>query len=339
MGCNKESEILVFHKQGSAFEDVVREQLNLLEGPITVDAAAHVTELDCSEGYFFSEDIDTLLKFCNLELLAIETGEEDLSFLKTFRNLKNLGLFYAGHEVDCRVFANLPKLEDLLISGGDISSMNITHTDALSCLHNLKELTFHEFGTVDLAFLEKMSQLKLFCCSYSNQVENIESIRNLTELQHLELVDPGEADWTFLANLKQLESLEITYTDPRDVYYYMNFNQIPSLTHLKEFSIGGHILADFAFLKKMPWLEELECWDARKITGIESIGELVNLRRLRLHGFSVSNLDFLDTLPDKLDLSLSFGEVKTEPNLEKLKRFSRLSIGKIQATDIGFQIQ
>ena len=58
-----------------------------------------------------------------------------------------------------------------------------------------------------------------------------------------------------------------------------------------------------------------------------------------MHGFSVSNLDFLDTLPDKLDLSLSFGEVKTEPNLEKLKRFSKLSIWKIQAKGTEFVIQ
>jgi hypothetical protein len=49
-----------------------------------------------------------------------------------------------------------------MVSGGDYSDIKFNRLDALIPLRNLEELILHEFGPVDLAPLEKVSQLKHF---------------------------------------------------------------------------------------------------------------------------------------------------------------------------------
>lgn len=200
---------LVFHHR--EFELDIREILNISKGSITINDVSVITELDCSNYTFAHDDIDTLKQFANLESLAIEIGNIDLSFLCAFRKLKVLDLVYwdIGNKLDFDVFTPLSELESLYISGGDISSIALTNLCALTGLKKLKTLHFHEFGTADLAFLAQMPWIEDFFCGYANQIINIDCIGKLRNLKSLELIDIEMDSLDFLGCLPGDMSLDL----------------------------------------------------------------------------------------------------------------------------------
>ncbi|MBR6821710.1 MAG: hypothetical protein IKM87_00915, partial [Clostridia bacterium] len=114
---------LEFHKSG--FERIVREKLSIPTGPISMIDALRITELDITNYTFNEMDIDTLTCFTNIEKLDLETYVPDMTFLKAFPKLKNLGLCYTGvKDLDFRVFADCVDLEVLFVSGGVWSDIN-----------------------------------------------------------------------------------------------------------------------------------------------------------------------------------------------------------------------
>lgn len=221
---------LEFHNSG--IERIVREKLSIPTGPISMIDALRITELDITNYTFNEMDIDTLTCFTNIEKLDLETFVTDMTFLKAFPKLKNLGLCYTGvKDVDFRVFADCVDLEVLFVSGGVWSDVNFINIEALCSISKLKNLFFHEFGEVDLVFLQKM-----------------------------------------------------------------------------------------------PWIEQFYCGWAKKVKNIDSIGKLYNLRSLSLLSLEMDNLDFLDSLPDGMDLNLMGDEVHEGIIMEKLDRFNIRSI-------------
>ena len=200
---------LVFHHH--EFELDTRELVNIPEGAITDNDVSVITRLDCSNYTFDHDDIETLKKFVNLEWLAIEIGNVDLSFLRAFSKLKMLDLVYwdSSNKLDFGVFASLIDLEWLFVSGGDISSIDLIDLDALTGLKKLKTLHLHEFGSVDLSFLEQMPWIEDFFCGYANEVINIDSIGKLLNLKSLDLVDVEMDNLDFLDRLPDEMELDL----------------------------------------------------------------------------------------------------------------------------------
>lgn len=94
-----------------------------------------------------------------------------------------------GDLVDFNVFKRLKQLERLWVSGGFYApNLRLENVGALTTFENLVTLGFHEFGSVDLKFLEDMRKLEAFFCEYASDVKNVESIGNLKNLKSLELV-------------------------------------------------------------------------------------------------------------------------------------------------------
>lgn len=232
---------LVFHHH--EFELDTREILNILEGPITEEDIKSITELDCSNYTFDHNDIDTLKQFKNLECLYIEIGNVDLSFLSSFRKLKTLDLVYwdRGNILDFNVFTDLPELESLYISGGDISSMTLTNLCALTNHRKLKALHFHEFGTVDLAFLEKMPWIEDFFCGYANEVINVDSIGTLVNLKSLELIDLEMDNLNFLDHLSDEMTLDLCGDE---VHSGIDMDKLKRFAEIDicEITVNGHCI-------------------------------------------------------------------------------------------------
>ena len=193
--------MIVFHHK--EFELTVREELKCFDCPIDIADLKRVETLDCSNFDFLSEDLETLEKCTSLKNLAINIGTSDLSFLSAFSLLESLDLEIWNYKnsVDFRYFTYLQNLKSLTVSGGVISSMELLNTDALTALEKLVSLTLHEFGSVDLSFLEKMSWLKRFYCGYANEVNNAAAIGKQINLQELTLIDIQIDDLAFLDNL------------------------------------------------------------------------------------------------------------------------------------------
>jgi len=183
------------------FEQEVRERLSIFDREITDKDAKMVEELDLTNFSFRDEDVDTLFYFSNLKVLGIEMGNNDACFWNHFPEMEDLYWCCWGSEVDFNMFSNMKNLNTLFVSGGDYSDINYINLDALQELKNLKFLELHEFGTVDIASLGNMTQLKSFGLRYANRVENIETIGTMTFLEKLCL------GGLYVENLDFLDSL------------------------------------------------------------------------------------------------------------------------------------
>lgn len=199
--------MIKFHHR--EFELAVREAAGIFDRPIEERDLSSVERLDCSNFSFHSEDLEVLQRCRALKELNIVTCYEDLSFLSTFPMLESMYFEYFGPSIDFRAFSCLSRLEDLYVSGGDYSSIPFLHTEGLISLKRLKSLVFHEFGTVDLLFLESMPWLEEFVCGWANRVTNISSIGKLTNLRRLVLIDLQMDDLAFLDNLPDSMELEL----------------------------------------------------------------------------------------------------------------------------------
>lgn len=190
---------LYFYKDG--FEDAVREELLIYDRPITDEDALLVSDLDCSNFTFDSEDCETLCEFKNLETLCINIGFENLSFLKGLPKLEELAMEFYRHNFDCSYLVPLQNLRSLCVSGGAISDFKFHNFEKLTKLTRLEDLTLHEFGTVNLAALRQMPYLKGFYCGYANNVYNIEAISCLVNLKGLTLIDVTIPNLNFIRTL------------------------------------------------------------------------------------------------------------------------------------------
>ena len=198
--------MIIFHHR--EFEFAVRENTKIFGRPIEDQDLLQVELLDCSNFDFPHEDLETLKKCKTLKTLVINIGMISLDFLSAFPMLEDLLLVYWGGAVDFRDFSCLQNLESLVVSGGDYSSIPFIETDALISMKKLTSLTFHEFGTVDLGFLERMPWLEEFFCGWPNKVTNVSSIGKLIRLQKLTLMDMYLDDLNFLDTLPDTVTLD-----------------------------------------------------------------------------------------------------------------------------------
>lgn len=183
------------------FGDVVRNELLIYDRPITDKDALLVDMLGCSEFTFDIEDCDTLCAFKNIDWLSINVDFENLSFLKELPNLEKLNIEFYRHYFDCSYLTPLKHLRSLGVSGGDVSNFEFHYFEELTKLPCLEYLSLHEFGTVNLAVLRQMPQLKGFYCGYANKVYNVEAISKLVNLEGLTLIDITIPNLNFMRTL------------------------------------------------------------------------------------------------------------------------------------------
>lgn len=218
---------LVFYSK--EFEAEVRSELRIYDRPITDEDALLVNELDCSGFTFNSEDRETLCAFKNLELLNINIGLTDFSFLQNFEFLEELSLeFYQG-TFDVDLLPLLHNLRSLLISGGSVSSFDFVNTDAFAKLAHLEDLTLHEFGSADLSFLRNMPCLKYFYCGYACRVDHVEAISALENLASLTLIDIKIDDLQFLDALSSemiLDVIGVNVSNDYNIEKFKRFKEV-----------------------------------------------------------------------------------------------------------------
>lgn len=191
------------------FENVVRHELLIYDRPLTEEDALQAYNLDCSEFTFDIEDCEILCAFKNLELLSINVGFEDLSFLKEFSKIEELSMEFYRNSFNFSYLTPLKNLRALFVSGGDLSDFEFNNFEELTKLPHLEDLYIHEFGAVDLAALKQMPYLKGFFCGYANKVYNIEAISYLVNLESLTLIDVTLPNFDFLRTLPSTMVLDL----------------------------------------------------------------------------------------------------------------------------------
>ena len=190
---------LTFHHP--EFEQEVRERLGIFDRDITSEDASLISELDLTNFDFIDEDVGTLFLFSNLTSLSINIRQQNSSFWNHFSKLQNLYWCCWGDKIDFAVFSNMKDLTYLMVSGGDYSNIKFKSIDSLIQLIHLERLVLHEFGSVDLAPLKNMHQLKHFSLLYPDSAQNIDSIGKMHWLESLTL------QGLYIDNLDFLDSL------------------------------------------------------------------------------------------------------------------------------------
>lgn len=192
------------------FEKQVREKLNIIDGPITDRDVLAITDIDLSEIYCCSDElVETLSYFHNLTYLDVSTGKVPAKFWDNFPKMEELFWICLGGPVDFNWFRHMENLNNLCVSGGDYSGIDYLNLDALLGLKKLKYLELHEFGSVDIAPLGSMSQLRYFALRYADKVINIETISKMGFLEELVMDDLWLENADFLDGLPDTVRLEM----------------------------------------------------------------------------------------------------------------------------------
>ncbi len=100
-------------------------------------------------------------------------------------------------------------LRELVVSGGDVSSIDYKNLEGLTVLKKLERLVLHEFGSVDLRPLRSMPWLKGFYCGYANEIFDIEAISALPNLEELTLIDVEMDNLDFLNSFPDTLVIEL----------------------------------------------------------------------------------------------------------------------------------
>ena len=208
-----------------------------------------------------------------------------------------------------------------------IFDRDITEKDAL--LVSKLDLTNFDFKDEDIETLLLFSNLRSLSINIGEQDSFFWS--HFPRLQDLYWCCWGsEIDFEVFSNMKDLSSLIISGGDYSSIKF-IGLDSLTKLNHLEELILHEFGPVDLAPLENMPRLKHLSLLYTDSAQNIETIGKLCWLESLTLRGLYVDNLDFLDSLPNHINLELcgieSYG--RKEIDVLKWKRFKKRDICEI----------
>lgn len=153
------------------------------------------------------------------------------------------------------------------------------------------------------------------------------------KLQFLCVICMGdEFDFKIIHNLKNLESLIVSGGDLSDIPY-KNPDALLALKKLEGIELHEFGAIDLAPLSRMQQLKFFALRYADEIANIDMIGTMNFLDTLVLDGLDIESLDFLDTLPSRINLKMCGNHVRGGVDIHKWKRFASRDICEISVGD------
>ncbi len=257
------------------------------------------------------QDITPLAKLTNLQSLDLYTDRVvDLSVLKSLNNLISLSLTSYTEYTDIDVLGELTNLESLSIN---LSNSYISDISSLASLENLKRLNIYG-GISDENSMDTISQftnlVELFI--YTNSVNNLDKISNLTNLEQISLEIYGaygasQFDIGILENLSKLVNIGI-HSSTGDLEI-LNLNKLESFSGLYDLRLSNANINNIDFVKNSTTLTFLDLQN-NKISDLTPLENLSNLSNLNLCNNEItdltgienlSNLQYLDVTGNKIN--------------------------------------
>ncbi|MDD5161119.1 MAG: leucine-rich repeat domain-containing protein [Sulfuricurvum sp.] len=189
------------------------------------------------------ENISLLQFFPNLKNISLSNSNvRDLTPLAKISNLQELDIS-DNPVTDFKPLLSLKKLETLSIRNDNIADLSI-----LGQIKSLKSLRIYSNGIKDITPFSNLTNLEDLLIS-SRSLSNICLLNKLTKLKILNMgLSEQVNDISCLKDLKQLEELDITYTKVKKIEVVKNY------THLVSFS-GNSSVEDMSPLVGLQKLE------------------------------------------------------------------------------------
>ncbi len=225
--------------------DITRQQMESLnEVKIYGSLDNDITYSPGKEG--FIDDINGIQYAINIKTFSYRYGADhlDLGPLENLVNIKSLTISYTGIN-DVEPIKNLVNLEDLEIN--ERQENQISNFKVLENLVNLKIIKLSCNGDDEnilnyLLPLKKLEYLRIR--EYKNMISPSISYAN-ESMKYIELYNTKVDDISFLKNLKNIESIEISSS---------HVNEIPDLSNLTKLSVvnlARNEIIDFSPLGKV----------------------------------------------------------------------------------------
>lgn len=258
-----------------------------------------------------AKTFEDLAHLVNLKKLSInEHNLESLEFLSPLQKLAVLDL--SGSRFDPRdleVVTTLPALEELLLSGCSLSS--IEHLENAVQLTAL-DLSSNTIRNLDvLASMPKLSKLNL----QHNAVNSLAIAANLTNLTELHI---GYNDITDLSPLTNCQNLAYLDADHNKLE---SLDGLYGLTKLEYLSVDYNSIADISYLASNTSLKNLSI-ASNKISNISALGAL---SKLEILDFSGNHVEALPTWSDSCPLQTIDGSYNALTSIDELRNLQSLT--------------
>lgn len=221
------------------------------------------------------------------------------------------------------VFCN-PDFENAVRDKLLIKDYPIYEFDALKVID--LDLSLFTFDGRDCNTLNKFKNLE--CLDINFGFKDISFISTLKNLRQLSFEYYYDFDFMYLSELKYLRELFVSGGDYSGAKF-ANLEGISNISKLESLALHEFGYVDLRPLKKMQQLKNFYCGYADKVDNYDSIGSLVNLEKLTLIGLQMDNMEFLKSLPNKMNISLCGMNFTKEIDVSVFERFGRKEICEI----------
>ncbi|MFD2523287.1 leucine-rich repeat domain-containing protein, partial [Emticicia soli] len=180
---------------------------------------------------------------------------------------------------------------------------------------------------------------------------DISFLQNLTQLQSLDLSDNQIQDISFLQNLTQLQALDLSYTKIQDISFLQNLTQLQSLnlsanqiqdysflqnlTQLQALYLSDNQIQDYSFLQNLTQLQSLDL-SYTKIQDYSFLQNLTQLKSLNLRDNQIQDISFLQNLTQLQALYLNANQIQDYSFLQNLTQLQALYLSSNQIQDYSF---
>lgn len=162
----------------------------------------------------------------------------------------------------------------------------------------------------DISALKNLTNLQSLNLS-KNKISEIGALRNLRNLTSLDLQRNSISDISALGGLNKLKSLTLDHNDISDI------SALSGLTSLTMLSVQNNEITDISALSGLTDLAELHL-ERNKISRITALGELKNLKNLNLSDNSINDVEILGNLK-KLKYLYLYRNKMSDKMVERLR--------------------
>lgn len=179
----------------------------------------------------------------------------------------------------------------------------------------------HVLGISDISILKNLSNLQSLNLKRTS-VSDISPLRNLKNLKSLDLSSTNISDISPLRELEQLQLLDLLWNEQ-----IQNFSPLRELKQLQFLFLRGTNISNISLLTKLTQLESLDL-DRTSVSEITPLANLKQLRSLEIGGTSISDIAPLVDLKQLRSLDLQETNISDITPLKNLKQLQSLNLSR-----------